>query len=105
VGRAGPTPLNFGALYLPLSQGAVDGQENPLPTIQSANSRKCRRISVLTAHIPHAPLIAVTRRKGRHCRERPPRSCRVAHHAFPMAGTPKSCRRRKAGRHLFKRRA
>jgi tripartite ATP-independent transporter DctP family solute receptor len=30
---ARPTPLNFGELYLALSQGAVDGQENPLPTI------------------------------------------------------------------------
>ena len=32
---ARPTPLNIGELYLALSQGAVDGQENPLPTIQS----------------------------------------------------------------------
>ena len=30
---ARPMPLNFGELYLALSQGAVDGQENPLPTI------------------------------------------------------------------------
>ena len=30
------TPVNFNELYLALSQGAVDGQENPLPTIHSA---------------------------------------------------------------------
>ena len=29
------TPIAFPELYLALSQGAVDGQENPLPTIQS----------------------------------------------------------------------
>ena len=33
---ARPTPINFGELYLALKQGVVDGQENPLPTIQSA---------------------------------------------------------------------
>ena len=35
---ARPTPLNFGELYLALSQGAVDGQENPLTTIVTMNS-------------------------------------------------------------------
>ena len=48
---ARPTPLNFGELYLALSQGAVDGQENPLPTIQSAKLNEVQKHLVLTAHI------------------------------------------------------
>ncbi len=34
------TPVNFNELYLALSQGAVDGQENPLPTIHSAKLQR-----------------------------------------------------------------
>ncbi len=32
---ARPTPMNFNELYLALKQNVVDGQENPLPTIDS----------------------------------------------------------------------
>ena len=35
---ANPTPLPFPELYAALEQGAVDGQENPIPTINSAKS-------------------------------------------------------------------
>ena len=56
---ARPTPLNFGELYLALSQGAVDGQENPLPTIQSAKFHEVQKNLVLTAHILTPRLIAV----------------------------------------------
>jgi tripartite ATP-independent transporter DctP family solute receptor len=55
---ARPTPLNFGELYLALSQGAVDGQENPLPTIQSAKFHEVQKNLVLTAHILTPRLIA-----------------------------------------------
>jgi tripartite ATP-independent transporter DctP family solute receptor len=48
---ARPTPLNIGELYLALSQGAVDGEENPLPTIQSAKFNEVQKFLVLTAHI------------------------------------------------------
>jgi tripartite ATP-independent transporter DctP family solute receptor len=56
---ARPTPLNFGELYLALSQGAVDGQENPLPTIQSGKFYEVQKNLVLTAHILTPRLIAV----------------------------------------------
>lgn len=56
---ARPTPLNFGELYLALSQGAVDGQENPLPTIQSGKFFEVQKNLVLTAHILTPRLIAV----------------------------------------------
>jgi TRAP-type transport system periplasmic protein len=48
---AKPTPLNIGELYLALSQGAVDGEENPLPTIQSSKFNEVQKYLVLTAHI------------------------------------------------------
>ena len=56
---AKPTPLNFGELYLALSQGAVDGQENPLPTIQSGKFNEVQKYLVLTGHILTPRLIAV----------------------------------------------
>jgi tripartite ATP-independent transporter DctP family solute receptor len=45
------TPINFNELYLALSQGAVDGQENPLPTIASAKLQEVQKFLVLTGHI------------------------------------------------------
>jgi tripartite ATP-independent transporter DctP family solute receptor len=45
------TPIAFPELYLALSQGAVDGQENPLPTIQSAKLFEVQKYLVLTQHI------------------------------------------------------
>ncbi len=45
------TPINFNELYLALSQGAVDGQENPLPTINSAKLYEVQKYLILTGHI------------------------------------------------------
>ena len=45
------TPIAFGELYLALSQGVVDGEENPLPTIQSAKLYEVQKYLVLTGHI------------------------------------------------------
>ena len=45
------TPINFNELYLALSQGAVDGQENPLPTINSAKLYEVQKFLILTGHI------------------------------------------------------
>ena len=45
------TPIAFPELYLALSQGAVDGQENPLPTIQSGKFHEVQKHLVLTGHI------------------------------------------------------
>ena len=56
---ARPTPLNFGELYLALSQGAVDGQENPLPTIQSGKFFEVQKYLVLTGHIITPRLIVI----------------------------------------------
>ena len=56
---ARPTPLNISELYLALSQGAVDGQENPLPTIQSTKLNEVQKYLVLTAHILTPRLVVV----------------------------------------------
>ena len=48
---ARPTPIAFPELYLSLSQGAVDGQENPLPTIQSGKFFEVQKYLVLTEHV------------------------------------------------------
>jgi tripartite ATP-independent transporter DctP family solute receptor len=45
------TPITFGELYLALSQGVVDGQENPLPTIQSAKLYEVQKYLILTEHV------------------------------------------------------
>ena len=53
------TPIAFGELYLALSQGAVDGQENPLPTIQSGKFFEVQKYLVLTEHIITPRMIMV----------------------------------------------
>lgn len=53
------TPLNIGELYLALSQGAVDGQENPLPTIQAAKLNEVQKYLVMTSHIMTPRLAAI----------------------------------------------
>ena len=47
---ANPTPLPFPELYAALEQGAVDGQENPIPTINSAKLYEVQKHMVLTGH-------------------------------------------------------
>jgi TRAP-type transport system periplasmic protein len=56
---AKPTPMNFGELYLALSQGAVDGEENPLPTIQSAKLYEVQKYLILTGHVITPRLVAI----------------------------------------------
>jgi tripartite ATP-independent transporter DctP family solute receptor len=53
------TPIAFGELYLALSQNAVDGQENPLPTINSAKLYEVQKYLILTQHIitPRMPMV------------------------------------------------
>ena len=98
---ARPTPLNIGELYLALSQGAVDGEENPLPTIQSAKFFEVQKYLVLTAHIMTPRLIAINEAawKGARCRQQDilrdrPRAARQG------AGRRDRPPGRPAGRHL-----
>lgn len=56
---ARPTPLNINELYLALSQGAVDGQENPLPTIQSAKLNEVQKFLILSGHVITPRMIVI----------------------------------------------
>lgn len=53
------TPIAFAELYLALSQGAVDGQENPLPTIQSGKFYEVQKFLVLTEHVITPRLVMI----------------------------------------------
>jgi tripartite ATP-independent transporter DctP family solute receptor len=56
---AKPTPMNFNELYLALQQNVVDGQENPLPTIQNAKFYEVQKYLVLTGHIITPRLVVI----------------------------------------------
>ena len=47
---ANPTPLPWPEVYAALEQGAVDGQENPIPTINSAKLYEVQKHMALTGH-------------------------------------------------------
>jgi tripartite ATP-independent transporter DctP family solute receptor len=48
---ANPTPIAFAEVYLALQQGVVDGQENPLPTIQAKKFYEVQSDISLTGHL------------------------------------------------------
>jgi tripartite ATP-independent transporter DctP family solute receptor len=48
---ANPTPLAFNEVYMALKTGAIDGQENPLPTDQKAKFYEVTEQIVLTSHL------------------------------------------------------
>lgn len=47
---ANPTPMALAEVYLGLQQGTVDAQENPLPTIRSAQFHEVQKDISLTSH-------------------------------------------------------
>ncbi|BCL72054.1 putative TRAP-type C4-dicarboxylate transport system, periplasmic component [Vibrio nigripulchritudo MADA3029] len=49
--EANATPIAFSEVYLALSQGVVDGQENPLPTIKAKKFYEVQKYINLTGHI------------------------------------------------------
>lgn len=55
---ASPTPVDFNELYSALDQGVVDGQENPLPTIDSMNFYEVQDYVSLTEHT-YSPAIVL----------------------------------------------
>ena len=48
---ANPTPMSFSEVYTGLSTGAIDGQDNPLPTIQSAKFYEVTDYIAITNHV------------------------------------------------------
>ena len=48
---ANPVPVPFAELYTALQTGAVDGQDNPLPTVMDAKFYEVTKQIVLTSHL------------------------------------------------------
>ncbi len=56
---AAPTPMAFSEVYTALSTGAVDGQDNPLPTVVDAKFYEVTKQIVLTSHLVDLNYIAI----------------------------------------------
>ena len=58
---ASPTPMSFTEVYTALSTGAVDGQDNPLPTVVDAKFFEVTKQIVLTSHLVDLNYIALSK--------------------------------------------
>ena len=58
---ASPTPLAFSEVYTSLSTGAVDGQDNPLPTVVDQNFYEVTKQIALTSHLVDLNYIAFSK--------------------------------------------
>ncbi len=59
---ANPTPLAFTEVYTALQTGAVDGQDNPLPTVRDSKFYEVTRQIVLTSHLVDLNYLAFSKR-------------------------------------------
>lgn len=57
---ANPTPMAFSEVYTALQTGAVDGQDNPLPTDRDAKLYEVTKQIVLTSHLVDLNYIAIS---------------------------------------------
>jgi tripartite ATP-independent transporter DctP family solute receptor len=55
-----PTPMSFVEVYAALQSGAIDGQDNPLPTDKAAKFYEVTKQIVLTAHMVQPEFIAMS---------------------------------------------
>ena len=55
-----PTPMAFGEVYMGLSIGAIDGQENPIPTIMSMRFFEVQNHLFLTGHMVQAVTFVIS---------------------------------------------
>lgn len=60
---ADPTPMAWGELFTALQQGAVDGQENPIPIIYTQKVYEVQKYLSLTGHVFSPSLILMSKRK------------------------------------------
>ena len=58
---AAPTPLAFSEVYTALSSGAVDGQDNPLPTVVDKKFYEVTKQIALTSHLVDLNYIAFSK--------------------------------------------
>ena len=59
---AAPTPVPFPEVYTALSTGAVDGQDNPLPTVVDSKFYEVTNQIILTSHLVDLNYIAFSRK-------------------------------------------
>jgi len=60
---ANPTPISFSELYTSLQTGAVDGQDNPLPTVESAKFYEVQKSITITDHLVDSVWPAINEEK------------------------------------------
>jgi tripartite ATP-independent transporter DctP family solute receptor len=56
---ANPLPVAFGEIYTALQTGAIDGQDNPLPTDKAAKFYEVTKQIVLTSHLTDGVFVAL----------------------------------------------
>jgi tripartite ATP-independent transporter DctP family solute receptor len=59
---ANPVPLAFTEIYTALQTGAVDGQDNPLPTVRDSKFFEVTKQVVLTSHLVDQNYLAISKR-------------------------------------------
>jgi TRAP-type C4-dicarboxylate transport system substrate-binding protein len=59
---ANPTPVAFTEIYTALQTGAVDGQDNPLPTVRDAKFFEVTKQVVLTSHLVDLNYLTISKR-------------------------------------------
>jgi len=66
LGRAlggNPTPMSFGEVYMGLKTGAVEGQDNPLPTDKNAKFYEVTKYIILTDHVVNSVWPTINEKK------------------------------------------
>ena len=56
---ANPLPLAFGEIYPALKTGAIDGQDNPLPTVRATKFYEVTKQVVMTDHLVDSIFLAL----------------------------------------------
>lgn len=59
---ANPVPMAFGEVYTGLQSGAIDGQDNPLPTVKDSKFYEVTKQIVLTSHLVDLNYLAISKK-------------------------------------------
>lgn len=57
---AEPVPVSFNELYVALSQGVADGQENPIPTVETLRLYEVQSHLSMTSHLVQSGLVVLS---------------------------------------------
>lgn len=58
---ANPVPVAFGEIYTALQTGAIDGQDNPLPTVRDSKFFEVTKQIILTSHLVDLNYLALSK--------------------------------------------